>query len=366
MADYAFFPEDDVVHNDFDHIVLDIMKSLQTHSTIYISGGCRSGKSTILCELFSRLKYHYSTILTSNNTKSIVAMKKFCTGYTTISRKVNKNVKYLLLDNVNMMTTAKFKYIMQMYPLAKLIVAGNPLYIPHNIDMSVISNKWKIFNIRSYFKLEPSNSTLAHPVIKLVKGTEQLEKYNKSRSPTTFRSIDTSYLMKKSGARLEIASNNTSDYLDMLVFTQQILIVGVGDSVLFKSTWMSNYNELGVVDEITRDCIKVRTIHGLQNVYRVEEEGKYEENIIVVRKQFPIVLANAVDITDMEGLYLGKNVKICRTDEWSSSDVDYAMNHSGNEIQIPDVDGVISTSMSTDLPRIQIDCIVENEGSIER
>lgn len=366
MTDHAFFLEDDVVHNDFDHIVLDIMNSLQTHSTIYISGGCRSGKSTILCELFSRLKRCHNAILTSNNTRSIVAMKKFCTGYTIISRKVNKNVKYLLLDNVNMMTTAKFKYIMQIYPLAKLIVAGNPLYIPHNIDMSAVGGKWKIFNVRSYFKLEPSNIILAHPLIKLVKGTEQLEKYNKSRSPTTFRAIDTSYLMKKSGTRLEIESSNTSDYLDMLIFTQQMLIVGVGDSVLFKSTWMSNYNELGIVEEITRDCIKIRTIHGLQNIYRVEEEGKYEENIVVVRKQFPIVLANAIDITDMEGLYLGKNVKICRTDEWLSTDVDYAMNHSGNESQIPEIDAVIPTSAPTDLPRIQIDCVVENEGGIER
>lgn len=366
MADSTYFIDNDAVHNEFDQLLLDVMEGLQNHSMIYITGGCRSGKSTILCELYSRLRQQHKVVLTSNNTRSIIAMKKFCISYSAISRKVDKTIKYLLVDNVNMMTTSKFKYIMQMYPLAKVVVTGNPLYTPNAIDMSIVSTKWKIFIIKSYYKLDVPNSVLAHPLVKLVKGACELEKYNKSYNSTTFRSIDTAYLMKSNGARLEVESNNTSDYLDMLIFTQQILIIGVGDVVLFKSTWMGNYNELGIVKEISKDCVKVETQHGVQNVYRVEEEGRSEANVVVVRKQFPIVLANAIDITDMEGLYLGRNVKICRTNTWSAGDIDYAMSHSGigsSETMISY--DMFSTSTPIDPPRIQITCVGEDEGSTE-
>ena len=327
------------IHDDFDQFIEDILASIANLSSVYISGKSRTGKSTVLCTVYSRLKSDLvrleevsdmnAVVITSCNERSNVAMRK-THPYYSIPHKKTPETRYLLIDNVNMMSTSALKRTVEYYPNARVIVAGNPEYRPRHVDMTVLSEKWKIHRVDPKVcskisthqgQIQPSRQ------ISLVKGEDEMEKWNVSRGGTILFSRDQMYVESQGGVKYEMEDVMTSHYLNLTVYTQHTLKLAVGDTVLFKSNWMMNYNEIGTVKSISKSEIIV-TCNGIdKRVVPVDEEGRVSPNVVVVRRQFPIVLANAIDIRDMEGLYLGNKVMIRRTESWTAGDVEYALAH---------------------------------------
>ena len=166
--------------------------------------------------------------------------------------------------------------------------------------------------------------------IKIVKSSSELAKHNVSASTAgvhAFKSIDGAYVVARDGTRVEVEDSYISHYLDISTYIPRVLNVGVGDYVMFRSVHSLKFGEIGVVESITDQCIIVLCNGERHYVTRFDEEMSVYDNIVYIRSQFPICLANAILISDLEGLMLDGDVRMHATSSWTEKDKLYAQSH---------------------------------------
>lgn len=354
-------------HDDTSESIIDEVLTLvntnEKFCYVCIDGSARSGKSTILQRLHVRLGHNTDgtpakrCVITSCSEKSVFAMKKYYSGYT-VCKKTDKECRFLLIDNINRMSTTSLKNLISLHANAKVIAAGDISYQPYDVDMRHF--KWKTVKLptrstgndvpldavtslprhvtisksKSGVRLSRSEDThgaISIPRhIKMVKSSTDLATHNVSASKTgvySFRSIDSAYSVDKNGTYLEIEDSYIGHYLDISCYIPRILKVGVGDYVMFRSMWSTKFGDIGIVESISDHTITVICKGEKVLVTRLDEEVPICDNIVYMRSQFPLCLANAIMLSDMEGLILDCEVRMQITSSWTEKDKVYAQSH---------------------------------------
>jgi hypothetical protein len=299
-----------------DSFIDSIVKNLETHDFIYISGGFCSGKSTILELLFKSLD---GACLVDGLEVEIPTYKSI----------------YLLIDNINFLKREKYYQLRHLGD--KIIFAGDPAYSPHS-SYHLTSTYIKIMKIPDFsdFLMIPVRNSLVLRSSLLLYKEKYLISHKDRKNSVQIPSLDRCFVRKKNSLH-EIENSKTTQYLSKLLKIPHTLIVKEGDLVEIVDVYY-HFNEsvrFGVIESITNKHILVNNGEKILKIVRVETEISLTDHIndyVFSRNQYPIIPIYSISIYEIHNLKISGTISLNPNEEWLNGDREYIAYRTGATI----------------------------------